>query len=163
VSTDIQQRVRSLSLRQDQADDYPVAKTTKDDARHERVAVKHNDEKKEERGSEMESDHSAAQNSFQRCKASNENGFDNVDRTVSTMHGYAVLPQWNGVRISHPMDPRIDLSTVGYTPSTPAPSGNASGDVNGYGNHPHSLDRYLHLMEVSNQWHHFAKILLSLF
>lgn len=26
----------------------------------------------------------------------------------------ASLPQWNGVRIQHPMDPRIDLSTVGY-------------------------------------------------
>jgi hypothetical protein len=24
------------------------------------------------------------------------------------------LPQWNGVRIHHPMDPRIDLSTVGH-------------------------------------------------
>lgn len=26
----------------------------------------------------------------------------------------ACLPQWNGIRIQHPMDPRIDLSTVGY-------------------------------------------------
>ncbi len=25
-----------------------------------------------------------------------------------------ILPQWNGVRIHHPMDPRIDLSTVGH-------------------------------------------------
>jgi hypothetical protein len=26
----------------------------------------------------------------------------------------ACLPQWNGIRVRHPMDPRIDLSTVGY-------------------------------------------------
>jgi hypothetical protein len=28
--------------------------------------------------------------------------------------GQAYLAQWNGVRVQHPMDPRIDLSTVGY-------------------------------------------------
>jgi hypothetical protein len=169
VSTGIHKKVGSLSLRQDQADDHPFAKTTKNNARHESVVTarneklreKHNDAKKEERGSEMESDHSA-QCSFQRCKASNEHGLGNVDRDMSTMPDSAALPQWNGARISHPMDPRIDLSTVGYTPSTPAPSGNASGDVDGYGNHPHLLDRYLHLMEVSNQWHHFTRNLLSL-
>ena len=28
------------------------------------------------------------------------------------------LPQWNGVKIQHPMDPRIDLSTVGFIGSS---------------------------------------------
>jgi hypothetical protein len=28
--------------------------------------------------------------------------------------GSQALPQWKGVRISHPMDPRIDISTVGH-------------------------------------------------
>jgi hypothetical protein len=76
------------------------------------------------------------------------------------MHGYAVLPQWNGVRISHPMDPRIDLSTVGYTFNN-APSGSAGDmtgsarDMNYHGNHTQSLDHYLHLMDVSNQYRSF--------
>lgn len=30
----------------------------------------------------------------------------------------ARLPQWNGIRIQHPMDPRIDLSTVGFVPAS---------------------------------------------
>jgi hypothetical protein len=30
----------------------------------------------------------------------------------------ACLPQWNGIRIQHPMDPRIDLSTVGFVPAS---------------------------------------------
>jgi len=32
-----------------------------------------------------------------------------------------VLPQWNGVRISHPMDPRMDLATVGHV-QAPVPA-----------------------------------------
>jgi hypothetical protein len=79
---------------------------------------------------------------------------------AETMHGYTVLPQWNGVRISHPMDPRIDLSTVEYA-LTNAPSGSAgeitgtASDVNYYGNHTQSLDHFLHLMDVSNQCRSF--------
>jgi hypothetical protein len=30
------------------------------------------------------------------------------------MHDESSLPQWNGVRLRHPMDPRIDISTVGH-------------------------------------------------
>ena len=28
------------------------------------------------------------------------------------------MPQWNGIKIQHPMDPRIDLSTVGFMGET---------------------------------------------
>lgn len=56
-----------------------------------------------------------------------------------------VLPQWQGVRVSHPMDPRIDLSTVGHVPCSSVPLAlSAPQDVA-----PPSLDNYLHLMEVS--------------
>ena len=153
-------RVGSHSRRQDQSNDYPVAEMAKNHAHRERVTASRNEKSREKhsdgkRGSEMESDNSA-QCSFELCKASDGDGLGNVDKDVSTIHSYAALPQWNDARITHPMDPRIDLSTVGYTPSTPTPSGDASGDGIDYGNHPHSLDHYLHLMEVSNQWHHFT-------
>ena len=40
----------------------------------------------------------------------NDNIIDSVVKEVS-----ACLPQWNGIKMEHPMDPRIDLSTVGFT------------------------------------------------
>jgi hypothetical protein len=167
ASTAIQQRVGSLSLRQDQPDEYKASNIAKNDARREPGAVtlneklreKHNDAKKEERGSARES----GRNSHSQCQhgeASAESDLSHAGRP-GTIHGYAVLPQWNGVRISHPMDPRIDLSTVGYTlTNVPIGSagdmtGSASGDVNYYGNHTQSLDQYLHLMDVSNRCRSF--------
>jgi hypothetical protein len=60
------------------------------------------------------------------------------------------LPQWNGVRISHPMDPRIDLSTVYRVQACDAPLTaelhRAQFTMPGP---PPSVDNYLHLMEVS--------------
>jgi hypothetical protein len=61
-----------------------------------------------------------------------------------------ILPQWNGVRISHPMDPRIDLSTVyrvqGCDAPLPPEIHRAQFTMPGP---PPSVDNYLHLMEVS--------------
>ena len=73
-----------------------------------------------------------------------------------------LLPQWNGVKICHPMDPRIDLSTVGHihTSSVPAFPSNVdipsrqsaeTPDNSGVGPPPPSIDQYIKLMEVSGQ------------
>ena len=76
------------------------------------------------------------------------------------------LPQWNGVRIQHPMDPRIDLSTVGYIQTsslsayprnvdipTRQPTGQADGVENTVGSSEPSptpsIDQYMNLMEVN--------------
>ena len=48
--------------------------------------------------------------------------------------------QWNGVRITHPMDPRIDLSTVGYIHASHLPTfhhGHASNIVAQHQHHHH--------------------------
>ena len=37
----------------------------------------------------------------------------NIESAVEELN--SCLPQWNGVKIEHPMDPRIDLSTVGFS------------------------------------------------
>ena len=77
--------------------------------------------------------------------------------------GSSVLPQLNGVRISHPMDPRIDLSRVGVTSSasvpTPAPlQRNMAKEVSGL--HPNfgagfsapvpTAESYMQLLQVSH-------------
>lgn len=72
----------------------------------------------------------------------------------------ALLPQWNGIRITHPMDPRIDLSTVGFTvsagpaaPLAPSPSGDSTTNPN------HNSDHYIHLMEVRSNEMCFSSLL----
>ena len=72
-------------------------------------------------------------------------------------------PQWNGVRIYHPMDPRIDLSTVSHiqTSSVPAFPSNVdipsrlgvdqsrpTGTVETTDPNLPSIDQYMKLMEV---------------
>lgn len=70
--------------------------------------------------------------------------------------GSGQLPQWNGVRITHPMDPRIDLSTVGHLKQAPgvplAATSSAPSDAGGQasGPPPPTMENYLQLMEVSN-------------
>lgn len=79
-----------------------------------------------------------------------------LDETNSQLQ--ALLPQWNGIRITHPMDPRIDLSTVGFTVNSggnntvhmaPAALGtmSPSSSMADPNNH-HCVNHYLHLMEV---------------
>lgn len=76
-------------------------------------------------------------------------------------HGLTtVLPQWNGVRIHHPMDPRIDISTVGHIqtsslsafPSTlmhtTFADDNEERDFTSNHVTP-SIDQYMRLMEVN--------------
>lgn len=85
------------------------------------------------------------------------------------------LPQWSGVRIPHPMDPRIDLSTVGHiqTSSISAFPSNVDVDIPAHQRQPSeqvtpegenenesaepppppSIDQYMKLMEV-NQFYH---------
>lgn len=63
------------------------------------------------------------------------------------------MPQLNGVRIQHPMDPRIDISTVGHVykghdPGMPlqlAPNGDATPAT---GVFPQSEDHYMHMLEA---------------
>lgn len=69
---------------------------------------------------------------------------------TSMFEGTQVLPQWKGVRVSHPMDPRIDISTVGHM---------QSGDTGGASNmfaatkSPSydlpSMETYMQLLSVS--------------
>jgi hypothetical protein len=66
------------------------------------------------------------------------------------------LPQWNGISISHPMDPRIDLSIVGTIHSSELPGTQqlyqtALQSERMYQPETASLtvDSYIHLMEVS--------------
>jgi hypothetical protein len=51
---------------------------------------------------------------------------------LEMLDGSRILPQWNGIRIKHPMDPRIDLSTVGWSAQAPlahAPASQHGGDA----------------------------------
>ena len=72
------------------------------------------------------------------------------------------LPQWNGIRISHPMDPRIDLRTVGHIPgsSVPVASSDAMEMHSNMSAHQSvpavSVDNYLNLMEVRYDWDAFV-------
>jgi hypothetical protein len=65
------------------------------------------------------------------------------------------LPQWNGIRISHPMDPRIDLRSVGHIPGSNVPvasSNMMNVEVNSLSHDtvpPPTVDNYMNLMEVS--------------
>lgn len=59
-------------------------------------------------------------------------------------------PQWNGLAISHPIDPRIDLSQVNALTSTaaaqaPSAPQQTSSDAN---HEAHTVESYLHLIEV---------------
>jgi hypothetical protein len=75
------------------------------------------------------------------------------------------LPQWNGVRIHHPMDPRIDLSTVGHIQTSVLSAFHSNVDIptqhdeqpaRGTDNPsesaglplPPSIEQYMNLMEV---------------
>lgn len=70
----------------------------------------------------------------------------------------SILPQWNGIRISHPMDPRIDLRTVGHIPGSNVPVASNDGihmhaSVSAHQSvAPPTVDNYLNLMEVRNVW-----------
>lgn len=55
--------------------------------------------------SSVDSSHRSAENTWD-SKDADEGDEVELEKTA--------LPQWNGVRIHHPMDPRIDLSTVGH-------------------------------------------------
>lgn len=78
------------------------------------------------------------------------------------------LPQWNGVRVHHPMDPRIDLSTVGHIQTSAISAFPSNVDVPTQHHHqeeeprstnevntavesppPPSIDQYVKLMEVN--------------
>jgi hypothetical protein len=79
-------------------------------------------------------------------------------KTLHQDRNEAALPQWNGVRIEHPMDPRIDLSNVDHLPSSSIPlvannmhhqpALNQAQDPSNL--QPLSLDSYRSLMEVSS-------------
>lgn len=68
----------------------------------------------------------------------------------------AITAQWNGVQVIHPMDPRIDISRVGYLHRSPvAPAPVVNGGVQAQHNEAQSqddapsLENYVQLMEVS--------------
>jgi hypothetical protein len=81
---------------------------------------------------------------------------DNSHKELSNIpmfDGTQVLPQWKGARISHPMDPRIDISTVELI-QAPVLSALATaaactnGDTGGY-DLP-SMESYMQLLSVSS-------------
>jgi hypothetical protein len=51
--------------------------------------------------------------SNQHCHAHHHNHHHRPNGQHS-LQNHVPLPQWNGIRIQHPMDPRIDLSSVGF-------------------------------------------------
>jgi hypothetical protein len=102
-----------------------------------------------------------------------------IDHTGRRWNSNGNFVQWNGVRVKHPMDPRIDLSTVGYV-KLPAVAKNerapsmqlsnedqaalqyalgsghtGSSETGSSSEQPHvpSLDQYMKLMEVRNPLH----------
>ena len=77
--------------------------------------------------------------------------------SATALKDLRVLPQWNGVRVAHPMDPRIDLSTVtvlqaGIVPGTFQPIAEQQqpdmAKLNEDNTPPFSVDIYAQLMEV---------------
>lgn len=78
--------------------------------------------------------------------------------SVAVLQDHRVLPQWNGVRVAHPMDPRIDLSTVtvlqaGVVPGPFQPIAEQqqleSSMQPEEASAPFSVDNYSQLLEVS--------------
>ena len=78
--------------------------------------------------------------------------------------GHKHMPQLNGVRIAHPMDPRIDLSAVGYVQAnvpalhtalaaSPTVKSSAQNHLDTHTTNPYhdpcAFDNYAQLMEVS--------------
>eukprot|EP00536_Pseudo-nitzschia_multiseries_P014250 jgi/Psemu1/38062/gm1.38062_g len=57
------------------------------------------------------SSHNSKNKAFSNDSRSNESN----SVVSSVIEGSTCLPQWNGVKIVHPMDPRIDLTTVGFS------------------------------------------------
>jgi len=76
-------------------------------------------------------------------KSCSENSLEHTNSQLQ-----ALLPQWNGIRIEHPMDPRIDLSTVGYTLDSNKAAAAVLPAIQQEAPNQHSIDHYLHLMEV---------------
>lgn len=75
---------------------------------------------------------------------------ENIETAYSADQG--PLPQWGGIRIKHPMDPRIDLSTVGCYPAdtniNPVAAGPVNVDSPENMNQLPSMESYLQLLEV---------------
>lgn len=77
--------------------------------------------------------------------------------SAAAMQDYQVLPQWNGVRVGHPMDPRIDLRSVtvlqagvvpGVFQSIEKQQQLQSGLQSEEASAPFSVDNYAQLLEV---------------
>lgn len=81
---------------------------------------------------------------------------ENIEAAYSADKG--PLPQWGGIRIKHPMDPRIDLSTVGCYPADTNINPVTAGPVNGESpknmNQFPSMESYLQLLEVVRPFFH---------
>jgi hypothetical protein len=85
---------------------------------------------------------------------------------LEMLDGSRIPPQWNGVRIKHPMDPRIDLSTVGWSAQAPLAhpparqhGGDAAPSDRGQDSTAHdeaaaTLESYQRIMEVRNTFKH---------
>ena len=99
--------------------------------------------------SRSESKQEAASNGMDDSSTQFDGAF--VVNTINT------LPQWNGVRVQHPMDPRIDLSSVGHiqTSSLQLPytdnlrSNEQSSTLESKQEATPSIDQYMSLMEVN--------------
>lgn len=147
---DIQQQVGNLSLRPEQDQ-----KATPSKPRHETGASSLSVQSKDYQKDRTSRQRKAETNAGDRVQ--NQSGHPEVpnpNASPTLLPVYGLLPQLNGVRVAHPMDPRIDLSTVGYNRSINGPSVNCSA-ANNVGNHVLSLDHYLHLMEVRT-FKHFS-------
>ena len=90
---------------------------------------------------------------------SGDSSHDDSDMADAEEEGEGTAPvQWNGIQVVHPMDPRIDISKVGYIHRSPVASDQGTNwgdqsknDANKQDEGP-SLENYVQLMEVSQHF-----------
>ncbi|CAB9509086.1 expressed unknown protein [Seminavis robusta] len=76
----------------------------------------------------------------------NDGADSDSDMSDTLEDGMMPLAQWNGVQVVHPMDPRIDISKVGYLHGSPVPRSGHDGQPKQ--EEAPSLEHYVQLMEV---------------
>ena len=150
-----------LNLDEDSGKDAMNTKETKPKKKKKTTAPKSQKAGRGRAADQMETSHSAPINQ-EDSKSDISSKWKKSDVAEKEL---SLLPQWNGVRIHHPMDPRIDLSTVGYIQTSALsafpsnvniPANQQSEQAQATENTgessepppPPSIDQYMKLMEV---------------
>lgn len=162
--------VTKLSIKENEDDDQSNEDSAEGGTKEKSVHNHANNNKKKKKRRKRTAHHSHS-----RSHTKHKNHHTNQDRSGSSGSGSdmadvedgnvpAQAVQWNGVKVVHPMDPRIDISKVGYIYQSPVSTGpsssdDASGGGSGTGNgscpqsqhqeETPSMEHYMQLMEVS--------------